>query len=96
MVPGSEKHIKPGDFNFDETPLSEVLGKLEKAYGVEITLSEDKMLDCPVTADVSSENLYGKMEIIGAVLNAKYEITGSSILLSGGGCGGPSRPDSKP
>lgn len=95
MVPGSEKYIKPGDFNFDETPLSEVLGKLEKAYGVEITLSDDQMLDCPVTADVSSENLYGKMEIISAVLNAKYEITGSSILLSGGGCS-PSKPDPKP
>ena len=87
MVQGQEEYLKPGVFDFDETPLREVLGKLEKAYGVEITLSDDKMLECPVTADVSSENLYGKMEIIGAVLNAKYEITGSSILLSGGGCG---------
>ncbi len=95
MVPGQEAYLKPGVFDFDETPLSEVLSKLEKAYGVEITLSDDKMLECPVTADVSSENLYGKMEIIGAVLNAKYEITGSSILLSGGGCG-PSNPNQKP
>lgn len=95
MVPGSEKHIKAGSFNFDETPLSEIIDKLEFAYGVEITLSDDKMLECPVTADVSSENLYGKMEVISAVLNAKYEITASSILLSGGGCS-PSKPVTNP
>lgn len=86
LVSDQEMFVGPGAFHFDETPLSEVLDKLESAYGVEITISDDAMLECPVTADVSSESLYGKMEIIGAVLNAKYEITGSSILLSGGGC----------
>lgn len=87
LVANREEFLKPGAFDFDETPLSEVLAKLEKAYGVEITLSNDEMLDCPVTADLTSDNLYGKIEIIGAVLNAEYEITGSAILLSGGGCG---------
>ncbi len=87
MVPGQEEYLKPGVFDFDETPLSEVLDKLEKAYGVAITLSNDAMLECPVTADLSSDNLFDKIEIIGAVLNAKYEITGNAILLSGGGCG---------
>lgn len=86
IVSNREEFLKPGAFDFDETPLSEVLAKLEKAYGVEITLSNDEMLDCPVTADLTSDNLFGKIEIIGAVLNAEYEITGSSILLSGGGC----------
>ncbi len=86
IVANQEEFMKPGAFDFDETPLSEVLEKLEKAYGVEITLSNDSMLECPVTADLSSDNLRGKIEIIGAVLNARYEITGSTILLSGGGC----------
>ncbi len=95
MVPGQEEYLKPGVFDFDETPLSEVLDKLEKAYGVEITLSNDAMLECPVTADLSSDNLFEKIEIIGAVLNATYEITGNAILLSGGGCG-PSKTVYKP
>ncbi len=86
IVANREEYLKPGAFNFDEAPLTEVLEKLEKAYGVEITLSNDSMLECPVTADLTSDSLYGKIEIIGAVLNAAYEITGSSILLSGGGC----------
>ncbi len=86
IVTNQEEYHKPGAFDFDETPLAEVLAKLEKAYGVEITLSNDGTLGCPVTADLSTDNLLGKIEIIAAVLNARYEITGSSILLLGGGC----------
>jgi transmembrane sensor len=81
-----EEFGKPDAFNFDDTSLSEVVEILEKAYGVDITLSNDAMLECPITADLSADNLYEKMEIIAAVLNASYEITGSSILLTGGGC----------
>lgn len=95
LVAQRDEYLKPGAFDFDETPLSEVLAKLEKAYGVEITLSNDQMLECPVTADLSSDNLFEKIEIIGAVLNAEYEITGSAILLSGGGCS-PSKKTPKP
>lgn len=79
-------YLKPHAFNFDETPVKEILDKLEKAYGIEITLSNDNMLECPITADLSSDNLYEKMEIISAILNARYEVTGASVLITGSGC----------
>jgi len=87
LLPDHEEYLKPEAFKFDETPLIDVLEKLEKAYGVEITLGNDNMLECPVTADLSTDNLFQKIEIIGAILSADYEITGSAILLTGGGCG---------
>jgi transmembrane sensor len=86
LLTSQKAYLKPGAFNFDETPLAEILQKLEKAYGIEISVSNDEILSCPVTADLTSDNLYEKIEIIGAVLNASYEITGNSILLTGGGC----------
>jgi transmembrane sensor len=86
LVSHPEVYARPEAFNFDDARLADVVEILEKAYGVDITLSNDAMLDCPITADLSADNLYEKMEIIGAVLNARYEITGSSILLTGGGC----------
>lgn len=76
----------PDFFNFDDTPLSIVIETLENSYGVEITLGNESVLDCPITADLSSDNLYEKLEIIAAILNAQYEITGSSILFTGGRC----------
>lgn len=86
LLSNHEEYVKPGAFDFDETPLRSVIEKLEKAYGVEITPANELLLNCPITADLSSDSLYEKIEIVGAILNATVEITGSTILLSGGGC----------
>lgn len=86
LIEKTDEFIQPQSFDFDETPLAQILDKLQRAYGVSIAVSDDSLLDCQLTADLSSDNLYGKMELICAILNAKYEITGNTILLSGGVC----------
>ncbi len=82
MVEKSEEYVKPKAFDFDDVPLGKILEKLEKAYGVSIAVTDQSILECRLTADLSSDNLYGKIEVISAILNARYEIAGSSILLS--------------
>ncbi len=86
MIEKTEEFVRPEAFDFDETPLAQILAKLEKAYGVSIAVSDDSILGCQITADLSSDNLYGKMELICAIMKAKYEITGNTLLLSGGIC----------
>lgn len=86
MIEKTDEFTLPEAFDFDETPLSQILAKLERAYGISIAVSDDSILGCQITADLSSDNLYGKMELICAIMNAKYEITGNTILLSGGVC----------
>ncbi len=86
MIEKTDEFTQPEAFDFDEIPLSQILEKLERAYGVSIAVSDDSILGCQITADLSSDNLYGKMELICAIMNAKYEITGNTILLSGGVC----------
>jgi len=97
--PESEKYItgivdkpvfieapEPGAFIFEEAALSEVIEKLEKAYGVEIKLENENVANCPVTADLSNESLFVKLEIINALLHTKSIVKDATILMTGGGC----------
>ena len=99
FVPESEEYItgivdkpvfvqvpEPGAFIFEETSLSQVLEKLEKAYGVEIKLENTNISNCPVTADLSDESLYVKLEILNALLHTKSTVKDTTILMTGGTC----------
>ncbi|MCF2443247.1 FecR family protein [Dyadobacter sp. CY345] len=99
FLPESEKYItgivdkpvfveKPdaGAFVFEETSLIDVIEKLEKAYGVEIKLENGSIAHCPITADLSNESLFVKLEIINALLNTKSQVRDTTILLTGGAC----------
>ena len=86
LVQGSGEFQKPGAFTFEETSLSEVIEKLEKAYGVDIKITNESILNCPITADLPKESLFTKLEIINALLNTKSEVEGTTIILTGGEC----------
>jgi transmembrane sensor len=85
IIEKEEEYRKPEAFNFSRTPLSVVLAKLEKAYGVHIT-ANDHVNDCVITADLSQDDLYGKLEIICAAVNAKFELKEDQIHVTGPGC----------
>ena len=76
----------PEAFIFEEAPLSKVIEKLEKAYGVEIEIENRSILNCPITADLSDESMFAKLEIINALLNTKSDVKETSVVLSGGAC----------
>lgn len=73
-------------FNFDDTPLSEVVKRLELAYGIKIVLSSDLLNNCPLTANLTQQPLFEKLALICGSLNATFEIKGTTILISGRGC----------
>lgn len=73
-------------FRFDGTPLHAVLEKMEFAYGIEFELINENIANCPVTADLTEQPMYTRLDLISASLNAKYELKGTSIVLSGGSC----------
>ncbi len=86
LVESADELAKPGSFNFEETPLETVVAKLEKAYGVEIKISNAAIANCPITADLPNESLFTKLEIINALLNTRSEVKGTTIFLTGGEC----------
>lgn len=73
-------------FQFDDTPLSEVIRRLELAYGIDIVVENEQQNNCLLTADLSNQPLYNQLDLICAALKAQYEIQGTIILLSGKGC----------
>ncbi len=82
----TETQQQSPQFNFKETSLSDVIKQLEAAYGIQIVLANDALNSCPLTADLTKQPLYTKLDLICASLNAAYEIKGTSILISGKGC----------
>lgn len=73
-------------FEFDDTPMSEVLKKLREAYGLEIIVENEIMNNCILTADITKQPLYTKLDIICAAVGATYEVKGTTILINGKGC----------
>ena len=86
VVNEAMKETAAANFKFEEVPLSEAIQKLEVAYGIQIVLSNDKMNVCPLTANLTQQPLFGKLDLICAILNASYEVKGTRILITGRGC----------
>lgn len=87
VVPAENAKVIPPDFVFDDTPLSEVLSKLEKSYAIEIILANKDLNDCPFTGDLSQQSLFHMVEFICQAFQSDYEVKGTKILINGGkGC----------
>ncbi|MCE7040092.1 FecR family protein [Dyadobacter sp. CY312] len=75
------------NFNYLEKPLADIVPILEEAYGVKINLSNDRLRNCIITADLSQENtLFTQLEILCESIDAKYLLINDSVMLSGKGC----------
>ena len=74
------------NFNFQDTPLADVLRVLEKTYGIEMVLENETLGQCRLTGRLEKIPLFEKLDIITRSLNATYQIKGTSILVSGQGC----------
>lgn len=72
---------------FNETPLMEILTLLNVTYDVTITLGDERMKDCIITADLTDESLIVSLKILSKAIGAEYEIVGKEVKLTGPGCG---------
>lgn len=81
------KTIDEAQFNFRDATLADIASLLEKAYGVDIELSNAKLKNCSITADVSQTgSLFEKLDIITGAIGAQYQVAGEKIVLDGDGC----------
>lgn len=81
------KAIDETKFNFRDVALSDIVLVLKKAYGVDIELSDAKLKNCSITADVSQPgSLFEKLDILTGAIGAQYEVTGEKIVIAGDGC----------
>ena len=74
-------------FNFDATPLSTVVEQLGKAYGVQISLKNKNLENCPLTAKYNKLSLERVLQLVSESFSLKIEKTeGSGYVLLGNGC----------
>lgn len=74
------------NFTFTNTPVSEVLNTLEKAYQVDILFDEELLSECPLTATLRDQSLYEKLTIICEAIEAHYEVLDGQIVVHSKGC----------
>jgi transmembrane sensor len=86
LVAKKEDNQQPASFDFEEEPLARVVERLKSAYGIEIQLENEKLKDCPLTANLSEFTLYEQLDMICAATKSHYTLKGTAILIDGKGC----------
>lgn len=76
----------PSGFVFNNTPLATILQSLEKTYGIDIEVENDNINHCHFSGDISSMDLYARLDAVCRSINVSYEIIGTKILIRGKGC----------
>lgn len=74
------------NFVFEETPLKEVIRRLEIAYGIEIMFDEALLVDCQVTGRFERESLFQKLDIVTQIIGGSYEVVEGKIVINSRGC----------
>lgn len=70
-----------GKLIFDSTPMREVVKMLERWHGVEISVSDTKILNYRITANFESESIHQIMYIIKNVSLVDYQINGRNVSI---------------
>ena len=73
-------------FVFQNAPVSKIFQTLEESYGVTIKYNAELFKHCNLTAPLSNEPLFRKLDLICQTIGATYEVWGTDIIISGKGC----------
>nr|WP_262904646.1 FecR domain-containing protein [Hymenobacter lucidus] len=80
--------LAPQPFEFEARPVAEVLGALEKAYGVAIVYDKAKLANCTVSITFYDEPLFEKLGLLCKSLGAYYTLSDANIIIHSEGCQG--------
>ena len=74
-----------GRLIFDNTPMSEVVTRLERWYGVDITVKDPAVLNASFTAEFKSESIIQVLDLLKITSDIEYKVNGTDITLSSAG-----------
>lgn len=77
------KEDQPADFNFNESRIENVLSLMQASYGIEIVVVNPVLNKSSVTGNLNGIDMYQQLDFICEVLNARYELRGSTIFIMG-------------
>lgn len=73
-------------FNYEETPLTNVISDLQSTYQVQISLENSRLANCNLTGNLHQMDMYAQLDAVTQAIGASYQIKGTSILIVGPGC----------
>lgn len=73
-------------FDFDQALVKTVLATLRHSYKMEIVVSNPQLNDCLFTGNLNGFDLFQQLNYICDVIDAQYEVRGTTIFLTGEGC----------
>lgn len=71
---------------YDEAPLERIFDDLSKAYGINIVFDNEVLKKCTVTADLTNEPFYRKLDLICTAIDAHYEVIDGQVVIESSGC----------
>ncbi|AEI46869.1 FecR family protein [Runella slithyformis] len=74
------------EFIFEEAPVSQVFRFLEKIYGLTVIYDAKTMEACYLTANLSDESLFDKLDLICKITHSGYEMVDGQIIIHSRGC----------
>ncbi len=78
--------IHSQSFKFKNTPIKDVFSALENSYGIKIQFDEEIMKNCFLTAVLTDEPLFEKVDLICRTVDATYEQLDANIIIYSKGC----------
>lgn len=74
------------DFVFEETPIADVFDELQTAYGIQIDFDREKLKHCTLTARLTNESMYKKLNLVCQAIGGTHETVGTTIVIHAESC----------
>ena len=71
---------------YEDAPIDRVFNDLGRDYGINIVYDSDLLRKCTVTADLSNESFYHKLDLICRAMGARYEVIDAQVVIQANGC----------
>lgn len=73
-------------FNFENASLKEIIAQLEKAYGIKVTLENERLGNCTMSSAFENKPIQYVFEVISITLNVQCRFENDRVYISGAGC----------
>ncbi|GAB4029646.1 FecR family protein [Spirosoma gilvum] len=78
--------VPVNDYIFDEAPITQVFALLEKTYGLPVVYDASSLENCYLTANLTGESLFDKLNLICKITRSSYELVDGQIVIHSKGC----------
>ena len=73
-------------FVYEDAPVTEVLEQLKSTFGIDIIYDRQALDSCRISADLSDESIYKKLDLICKAMGAQYEVVDGVVTIQARRC----------